>query len=511
MIKKVLHLFCALAFLSPTMARAAAFELGHEALPIAPVAPEILPAMPVNELGTVPNYSDSLESPSSLLEEAAPQKAMKEIGTVPNSSGLHASLVPGVLRGDAKEKGTVPNSRAAGAQLQKLSALPSLSAGNVFDGSRFCNHASLAAQKPFAIPSSPTPGLKILKTIALTAPVLNGFRLSPDGKFISGVTHEDKIWSFAVWNADTGALVSGPYPYSKVNYFNHSLGQSGRTLVSIKSKLLFKSSASIWTIKKGRLEPTAVFKMPHIAFARLSDNEKRLLLGYDGEAVVYDIATRQMIGKFSYESENEIALDPQGEKAAVSKDGILEILDIASGNILHSIPHGSSSLSFSPDGRFILASEEGHFALFDSKTGARLLNRYVDHVSEGPFASFSGDGKRLALSFPSLWASNDILSVYDLESMKLLDDFRLEWPYKVRHIAMNQDGTRVFSESGSKIHIFEIPAQKSSVPERIAQVAEELSRREVVPEEKSENSSSKKEKSAEEIFRIWPDFGGVPR
>ncbi len=131
-IQKRFSLFLCASLIAPTLVRAASFESVHEALPI---APEIFPAMPVNELGTVPNYSDSLESPSPLLEEAAPQKAMKEIGTVPNSSGLHVSLVPGVLRGDAKEKGTVPNSRAASRQLQKISALPSLSAGNLFDGS----------------------------------------------------------------------------------------------------------------------------------------------------------------------------------------------------------------------------------------------------------------------------------------------------------------------------------------------------------------------------------------
>ncbi len=100
-VKTLIRFLCALTILLSS-------TLQPYFLIAAPVEMEGEAPRPIGELGTVPNYSNSLESPSPLLEEAALQNTMKELGTVPNSPrSLSPAMEKG--RGEGEQRPLTPH------------------------------------------------------------------------------------------------------------------------------------------------------------------------------------------------------------------------------------------------------------------------------------------------------------------------------------------------------------------------------------------------------------------
>ncbi len=506
---KVFEILFAL-LIAPTLARAAALESGREGF--TPIALEILPAMSVNELGTVPNSFQVTESNGEkrkATESLSPRQFVSR-GPDPRESLAALQRIrkrrflaytrsdSGLRRNDEHKKGrTASHPQVASRQLQKLSALPNLSAGNVFDGGRaLANLSPAVLNHGPSITSSPLKGL---------GAVIKMEDFSPDASKIAVTDYsgDGTVKIFSTKTGDVLKILGG-----HANYVGG-----------------------------------AVFS---------SDGSKIAVAGQDGKVNIWDANSWELLTKIERRWHQVFSMAFNGSKLAIAiGSGAVEVLDALTGDVLETIaaPGPSSGLmahvNFSDDGRKLaVVYSEGHISgdrikIFDAATwnliGETKASVYKRLVFNHDASTFAIAAKDLAVEIYSVKtfellkriegcnANNVVFShddsmlaascggavgrieVWNTKTWEGVKTFAGHKGY-ADSVAFSPDDSLIFSTGQDRTVMVE-----SVSDTRTGRIAEELSRREIVSEEKSENSSSKKEKSAEDIFRIWPDFSASAR
>jgi WD40 repeat protein len=132
-----------------------------------------------------------------------------------------------------------------------------------------------------------------------------------------------------------------------------------------------------------------------------ADCSKLLIVGSDGAARIWDLASGQLLGSpMKYSSTiDSVAFSPDGAKVlTVGDDGVVRLWDAATGQSLGSpLKHGStvSNGAFSPDGaRVLTAGLDGVARLWDTATG-QPLGSLMKHGSDVTSVAFSPDGAKV--------------------------------------------------------------------------------------------------------------------
>ncbi len=178
----------------------------------------------------------------------------------------------------------------------------------------------------------------------------------------------------------------------------------------------------------------------------LSADGRRLAIGKDGRATVFDLASGAVVRQFAAGSGGLIALDDAGGRLAVAQpQQRLQVFDVASGARLVAIDGPSvglgRALRFRP-GSGELAFVTEHLQRIDANTGARIAHH---DLPAGGFApTYSADGRFLAV----LLRGRAVARVFDLVAGGFRDeDFTTSWPAAISAtltaLALSPDGSQV--------------------------------------------------------------------
>ena len=158
---------------------------------------------------------------------------------------------------------------------------------------------------------------------------------------------------------------------------------------------------------------------------------------------------------------NATTFSPDGKRVLTgSRDGKARVWDLATGQVLMALEHGSVvySVAYSPDGRTIATGgdqDDGEARLWDTESGA-LLKKFAAHAEPVLSVAFSRDGRQL------LTASYDKTArLWDIESGAQLREFRgHSWwvwsahfsPDNTQVVTASQDGTAIVWSVNSDSH-----------------------------------------------------------
>jgi WD40 repeat protein len=148
---------------------------------------------------------------------------------------------------------------------------------------------------------------------------------------------------------------------------------------------------------------------------------------------VYDIRTKEVRFRFTYEEASTLGFSPDGRLlAAGNKAGNLTVFRLADGTtaVLH---HGGSvnQVLFSPDGRYMATASDDRIARVFETSGWRLRLQ-MRHQSPVPSVAFSWD-RRYVISA----GQDDAVQVFDVTTGTEVE--RLDIPGGITAVAVSQD------------------------------------------------------------------------
>jgi WD40 repeat protein/tRNA A-37 threonylcarbamoyl transferase component Bud32 len=279
--------------------------------------------------------------------------------------------------------------------------------------------------------------------------------LSPDGRLLAAASFEGPVF---VWDVSTGLPYGPPLAADTTPVNDIAFSPDGRTLVSghVGSAVVWDTSGEqvLGRPLDGRTALTS-----DVAFSR--DGTWLLAGQWDGDAVVYDVATRRPARRVRVGSPvTAVALDSASELAAAATiDGRVGLFDPRSGAARGSpLDVGDAAVwqvAFSPDGRLLAVAVDpngaegfyeqrrhGEVQLWDVDAGRRVGRAIAPRAGSVLALAFSPDGALLATGSSRFGAFGQ-LEIWDVAtrerrggSMKVADD-------GVMDIAFDPSGRRV--------------------------------------------------------------------
>lgn len=230
---------------------------------------------------------------------------------------------------------------------------------------------------------------------------------------------------------------------------------SSNTLIATGSA---DKTIKLWRLSDGKEIRTLIGSNSEITAVQFA-NKNNLLLGVNanGAIILWDIETGDIVRQIASDTEKYTcaSFHPMELKLATgSKNSGVEIWDINTGNKLSRLSAESfeiyrnnvchfediGSVSFSADGRFILAGANNKTAIvWDSKTG-KELGKYKSEKNTcptcQPLTQFSADAKFIISAY------SDTLRVFERESGKLINKFHNK-KGSFKDLAVSPDGKYV--------------------------------------------------------------------
>jgi WD40 repeat protein len=270
--------------------------------------------------------------------------------------------------------------------------------------------ASTTAQQPGAInPAIPVPaaadaGWRLVLDVAGPAKDLYGLAFSPDGKrlAVAGKPAWAGANAVALLDPRTGKelrRLATPEPVTGLAF-----SPNGKRIAAIQDNgiLLFDGVTGDAT---NRIELKAS-QPDQVLFAR----DGNLLVALrDGTAMKLESSGANVWIAARTRLAYRIALSPDGKTVAAASDGVVALLDAATGKELRHVGNGGGAsrwVEYSPDGKRVATATNGEIQLIDLDTGKRHDFPSVRGVVTQPWLalSFSPDGKYLACTNSDTWS-----------------------------------------------------------------------------------------------------------
>ncbi|TAH50702.1 MAG: hypothetical protein EYC68_12760 [Chloroflexota bacterium] len=249
-----------------------------------------------------------------------------------------------------------------------------------------------------------------------------GTAYSPDGKYIATGSRDGTA---RVWDANTGQAIAILRGHDN-SVWSVAFTPDSRLLLTGSAD----TTARLWDISDSAALRVLRGHFNKVLGADYSGDGKRVIsVGADGEGRVWDVETgtiiANLVGHEGWVSDG--ALNQDGSRAATASfDTTARIWDLASCEDIHGDVNIDSkckftelqghadvvrSVTFSPDGKFVLtASDDLTARLWDAATGA-LVKTFEGHEGPVNHAVFGSDGKEIVT------ASNDRTAiVWDVET-----------------------------------------------------------------------------------------------
>lgn len=220
----------------------------------------------------------------------------------------------------------------------------------------------------------------------------NSAEFSPDGNNLIVKNSDEKI---NVHNLKTGksffSVEAGQYQIG-----NYAFSPDGSMLITCYQE----DTAKLWDLKTGKLlfnlEPSSVCNYKPSFSA---DGKFVAIPSWDYSVKIWDTRSGTSTQSLSNNSDfvNCVIFNPNGKSVLTS---LGEIWDIETGKQICKLEGPDVDLyklSYSPDGKKIIAIESSNVKIWESETG-KLINSFSDHSGFISNAEFSSDGKNILTS-----------------------------------------------------------------------------------------------------------------
>lgn len=181
----------------------------------------------------------------------------------------------------------------------------------------------------------------------------------------------------------------------------------------------------------------------------------------DGSLVVTDIATGQVLRTLPPGQSGgplQLRLSPDGQLLAAADGGEVDIWDVSTGAILASLHVDAESLAFGPDGRWLAVGQSDstmNISIFDARTGAVLRSWRAGPQGYGGVydLAFTPDGRNMISG-----EGHEQAKEWDVTTGALIRTLPGELPYwnRSQGVAISPDGRYVALESHRACEIVDL-------------------------------------------------------
>jgi WD40 repeat protein len=326
---------------------------------------------------------------------------------------------------------------------------------------------------------------KILKTFSGYKKDINSVSYSPDGKCIVSASEDGTI---RIWDAISGKELKVIEAYER-GVRSATFSPDGKTILSICPDIniwdvetgekleTFEESAGAWTVEfspNGKYVVSTSLYSGQISLWDIDGYKRGTYTGAawdgcfasfspDGKRIVYKneitkrIQIRNVLFGIIDEDKNEllslqnssehgsnsVAYSPDGKYIMMTSDNIIRILDAMTGKELKRMVGDTDffcDADFSPDGsRIVSGSYDGTILIWNAETG-RILGTIKGHTKGIESVAFSPDGKRIASA-----SYDNTVRIWDTKSGNELIREEESEPHSV---AFTPDGKYVMSALG---------------------------------------------------------------
>ncbi|WP_294533365.1 hypothetical protein [uncultured Rhodoblastus sp.] len=314
--------------------------------------------------------------------------AIEALGSVPlSSSPPQAERALFEARADARELAVFPRH---GDVVNSVDFSP--------DGERI---VTTSTDKPNLSSDDPTARVWNIKDKSLISELKLQSRatssvFSPDGRLVATSGDVEAV----VWNPDNGKLVRSFKPLNAQHPSFHGAVESavfdrsgGRLLVGSEDY-----NAYLFDVETGRQIRDFIGHQGNVLSAAFSPDGARIITtSADADARIWETTTGTVLHVLN--GVESAAFSPDGRSVATVHGNLIRTYDVASGALLKSFARGLHnfwSVTFSPDGKNILAaSNDGAAHMWDANTGVRVT-LFKGHSDGVRYARFSADGTLIA-------------------------------------------------------------------------------------------------------------------
>ena len=231
--------------------------------------------------------------------------------------------------------------------------------------------------------------------------LIPSFSFSHDGRHMVSGSYDRTI---CVWDAETGAIISGPFQGHTSSVLSIALSLDGTRVVSGSAD----NTVCIWDVATGTIvtEPFEghTSEVSFVAFFPGNNHIFSFSTSYSTSMVyIWDIESGASVS-WEPASAYSVALSLDGKHVVFgSYDNGVHIADAETGTIISGPFQGHidtvCSVAISPDGRLVVsASRDNTICIWDAETGEVVFGPLLGHTDSVVSVAFSQDGKR-AMSF----------------------------------------------------------------------------------------------------------------
>ncbi|KIM25798.1 hypothetical protein M408DRAFT_73853, partial [Serendipita vermifera MAFF 305830] len=282
---------------------------------------------------------------------------------------------------------------------------------------------------------------------------VNSVSFSRDGRHIVSGSNDRTI---RVWDAETGATVTGPLEGHTGSVNSVSFSPDGRRIVSGSwDKTIF-----VWDAETGEtLAGPLIGHTDRVNFVSFSPDGRRIVSGsYDNTVRVWDAETGEMVtGRMKGHTNwvNSVAFSPDGTRiVSGSSDKTIRVWNAETGKTMvgpmEGHTHQVNSVCFSPDGKSIVSgSGDMTIRVWDAKTGEMMIGPMKGHTEWVNSVAFSLDGTHIVSG-----SGDCTIRVWDVETGETIKGPMEGHTHWVKSVSFSPDGRRIVS--GSSDHTIRV-------------------------------------------------------
>jgi len=221
----------------------------------------------------------------------------------------------------------------------------------------------------------------------------------------------DHLGSILVWGVESGRQLWSLAGHSS-SITALSFSPDGRWLAS-SSGFAGSSDVRIWDLTTGRERRRLNGHKDRVLNLAFTPDSRHLATA--GDTVrIWDIASgelQQPVWSASVSPRAFLSYSPDGRTIAIREETQLTLVPVSGGNAMRRLPLSGTPLRlnavFSPDGRRVATIDNRRLKLWDSRSGARVLDKELSYQFGANVQRFSANGRELAIMLDSQFEVRD--------------------------------------------------------------------------------------------------------